>query len=109
MIGLRLLALTVAVALAACGAPGREWPAPAPALWVVTGKNGEHGWLFGTIHALPDGVEWRTARFERAFAQADVVLVEIGNLADAGEAQRTFAAYSRGAPQPALTARTAGC
>jgi uncharacterized protein YbaP (TraB family) len=105
MIGLRLLALAGALVLAACGAPAREWPAPAPALWEVTGEHGEHGWLFGTIHALPDGVAWRTPTFERAFAQADVLLVEIGNLGDTGEAQRVFAAYSRGAPQPPLSTR----
>lgn len=102
---LRLFAAALALALAACGAPERSWPAPKPALWEVTGRNGEHGWLFGTIHALPDGAEWRTAEFEQAFAQADVLLVEIGNLGDADEAQRTFAAYSRGGTQPALSTR----
>lgn len=97
--------LAGAIALASCGAPERGWPAPSPALWEITGKNGEHGWLFGTIHALPDGVEWRTAKFEQAFARADVLLVEIGNLGDTSEAQKAFAAYSRGAPQPALSTR----
>jgi uncharacterized protein len=105
----RLLALAAALAslgaLAGCGAPERDWPPPSPALWEVTGENGEHGWLFGTIHALPDGVEWRTERFAQAFAQADLLLVEIGNLGDADEARKTFAAYSRGTPQPALSTR----
>ncbi len=78
----RLLALAAALALAGCGAPEQPWPPPSPALWEVTGEDGTRGWLFGTIHALPDGVEWRTPAFERAFAGAGTLVVEIENLAD---------------------------
>ena len=86
----RLTALAAALALAACGteAPNdsaRDWPEPSPALWELSGRHGEKAWLFGTIHALPDGAEWRTPAFERAFAASDLVMVEIGDLAELQE------------------------
>lgn len=96
-----------ALALGACGEARRDWPPPAPALWEVSGENGERAWLFGTIHALPDGVEWRTPAFERAFAASDLLLVEIGNLGDAQDARRAFEHFAKGPPQPPLTSRVA--
>jgi len=103
-----LLALAGALALAACGAPrDRAWPAPSPALWEVSGEHGERAWLFGTIHALPDGVAWRTPQFERAFAASDLLMVEIANLGDARDGQRAFDAFAKGPPQPPLSTRVA--
>ena len=78
-----LLALAAALALASCGAPAHEWPEPSPALWEVSGRNGEKAWLFGTIHALPHGAEWRTPAFERAFAASRSWLAEHGQALDA--------------------------
>lgn len=102
-----LLALVGALALAACGQAGRDWPAARPALWEVSGVHGERAWLFGTIHALPDGVEWRTPTVESAFERSDVLMVEIGNLGDAEEARRAFEAYAGNRPQPPLSTRVA--
>ena len=103
-----LLALAGALALAACGAPeNRTWPAPSPALWQVSGEHGERAWLFGTIHALPDGVVWRTRQIEQAFADSDLLMVEIGNLGDARDAQRAFEAFAKGPPQSPLSTRVA--
>lgn len=99
------LALAAMLSLAACGAPEREWPAPSPALWEIAGPNGEHGWLFGTIHALPDGAQWHTPTIDRAFASADLLMVEIGNLADPEEARKAFDAYARNGLQPPLSTR----
>jgi len=102
-----LLALAGALALAGCGEPAREWPAPSPALWEVSGRNGEKAWLFGTIHALPNGVEWRTRAFERAFARSDLLMVEIGDLGDSGAAARAFKDFATTQGMPALSARAA--
>ncbi|KRA83284.1 TraB/GumN family protein [Altererythrobacter sp. Root672] len=106
-----LLAVLGALALAGCQSeppkPAREWPSPSPALWHVTGRNGEQAWLFGTIHALPDGAEWRTPAFEKAFAESDLLVVEIGNLGDAQEAADAFQAFAKTSPQPKLSTRVA--
>jgi len=102
-----LLALAGALALSACGEPEREWPAAAPAVWEVAGENGEQGWLFGTIHALPDGVEWRSAAFEKAFAASDLLMFEVGNLQDAEASRKAFDAYAREEGLPALSTRVA--
>ena len=79
----RLLAAILLLGLCAiAGACHRAppGPPPSPALWEVTGPNGQHGYLFGTIHALPDGTAWRTPLFDKAFAQANLLAVEIANL-----------------------------
>ncbi len=81
--------------LTACGEPERDWPAPSPALWEVSGPQGERGWLFGTIHSLPDGAEWRTPAVDRALAASDVLVVEIAALGDRKQATEAFAARAR--------------
>ena len=78
------LALALAAALAACGGPEEDWPPPSPALWEVSGPDGETGWLFGTIHALPEGVEWETPALEAALDRADALVVEVANLGEDG-------------------------
>ena len=99
-------ALLAALLLASCGAfsDAPDWGEPAPALWEITGPDGEQGWSFGTIHALPDGVEWRTAEFEQAFAASDVLLVEIADLASPDVAA-TFKNLSQTPGQPPLSSR----
>lgn len=86
----RLASLALTLALAGCGAPARHWPDPSPALWEVTGPGGAHGWLFGTIHSLPEGAEWRTPPVDRALAGSSVLVVEIADLGDAGAAREAF-------------------
>jgi len=103
----RFPALAAVLALAACGEPARDWPAPSPALWEVSGPQGEKAWLFGTIHALPGGVEWRTPAFERAFAASGVVMVEIGNLGDSAAAAQAFTDFATTPGLPPLSTRVA--
>lgn len=88
MKGWRPLLLASALVLAGCG--GTDWPEPAPALWQVTSPDGDKGWLFGTVHALPDGVEWRTPVLDQAFDEADLLLVEIADLEDGGQSAQLF-------------------
>lgn len=47
----------------------------APALWHVTGPEGDVV-LFGSIHILPPDIRWRTPAIERAMADADVFVFE---------------------------------
>lgn len=90
-----LFVLTGTLWLASCSAPadtGREWPEPSPALWEISNAQGDTAWLFGTIHALPDEVAWRTPAFTAAFDQAGLLVVEIANL---GDREAMQAAYDR--------------
>lgn len=95
------LALALCGALAACGPrSGVESSVPDsyPALWEVTGEDGsEEGWLFGTIHALPDGTQWRSPEFRDVVARADTLVVEVGNLGDRQRLAEVFQslAYDR--------------
>jgi hypothetical protein len=65
-------------------APRTHAAAPAlahPGLWKVQDKDTTI-YLFGTIHALPDGVKWRTPAFDKAFRSADQLMIEVGNIDD---------------------------
>lgn len=96
------LALTGAAALAAC----RPAPVPArPALWEVTGPQGERGWLFGTIHALPRPAAWRSPAIDGALGSADRIVVEIAAVGDAASIQRGFAALAHTPGQPSLSSK----
>ena len=97
----RYLALA-ALCLAACS----PRPDPAnPALWEISGPAGAHGWLFGTIHALPRPALWRTPRVAAALNSSDVLEVEIAALNDDGATARTVQALSRQPGAGPLSAR----
>ena len=100
-----LAALVAALWLASCGEPARDWPEPSPALWEVSGAQGEKGWLFGTIHALPDGADWRTPLLDSVLAQTGVLVVEVFNLGDADVASQAFTAFAAGRGLPPLLSR----
>ncbi|MGE3692291.1 MAG: TraB/GumN family protein [Novosphingobium sp.] len=100
---LRCLAgLLATLALAAC-APTAE-PAQ-PAFWRIDGPNGQHGWLLGTIHALPRPALWRSRPIDRALRETDAIVVEVGNLDDSGAMAREFASLAVSQDQPPLTQR----
>ncbi len=107
MRGLALLLAVIAAfaALAGCDSNGRQWPNPSPAIWEVRAPNGERGWLFGTIHALPDGAEWQTPAIDAALAQAGLLTVEIADLQDHERGQRALARRSRSDGLPPLSQR----
>jgi uncharacterized protein YbaP (TraB family) len=71
----------------------------------VTGADGAHGWLFGTIHALPDGVAWRTPALEAALGEAGTMVVEVDALGDQKTAADAFAAVSSSPGLPPLLQR----
>lgn len=93
---LRLLFGALLLALSACKAGGEP---VRPALWEVTGQQGQRGWLFGTIHSLPEPVEWRSEAMMAALAGADRLVLEIDN---AGDARSIDAIYRRLAANPGL-------
>jgi uncharacterized protein YbaP (TraB family) len=82
---LRLAALLAALCLAA-SAPLRaanEAPPPvAPALWVI-GDQDTTIYLFGTIHALPEGIDWFAGPVANAFAASDTLVTEVAGKDDA--------------------------
>jgi uncharacterized protein YbaP (TraB family) len=104
----RTLACALALALAACGQDAKhaDLPPPDPALWQVTAPDGRPaGWLFGTIHALPEGAKWRTPAIDKAIVEADLLVVEAKDLEDSGKLAATFTRLSHSADMPALSER----
>ena len=89
------LLLAGAFALASCSAdPDTNegtTGSPSPLLYEIADSEGQiQGWLFGTIHTLPDGVEWRTPKIDAVIDQAQVLVVEVGDLADTRAISATF-------------------
>lgn len=104
-----VLGLLAIFALAGCGQADKpaDLPPPDPALWEITLASGEPaGWLFGTIHSLPDGAEWRTPAIEQAIVGADLLVVEVKDLDDSARLASTFTRLSHSAESlPPLTER----
>lgn len=71
----RSLAAAAALGLAACTTPQEAPEGPRPALWKLSDRDTTI-YLFGTIHLLPDGLEWRTPAIERAIAETDTLVLE---------------------------------
>lgn len=84
--------LAACLALAGCDAPSVfdetetasvDWPTPDPAIFEITSADGEvEGWILGTIHALPDDIDWRTDAIERVVTEADYLVLEVDNFDD---------------------------
>jgi len=102
--------LAGALVLAGCEAGGETvenaQPTPSPILYEIADAKGEpQGWLFGTIHALSDGVEWRTADLERVIDQAQLLVVEVGDLSDTRSISSTYTILATTPGQPDIRAR----
>lgn len=85
--------LLTALALAGCdGAPPPlAEGGPRPALWEVRSEGGEvEGWLFGTIHALPEDMRWQSARLHETIDAADLLVVEVSDLQNDAAIGRIF-------------------
>ncbi|WP_299327156.1 TraB/GumN family protein [Parasphingopyxis sp.] len=84
-----ITAALTGIFLTACAqaqAPQTAEPAPAPvaaetapeispALWRIADEDTTI-WLFGTIHILPTGFEWRNATIDAAIAESDNLVIE---------------------------------
>jgi uncharacterized protein len=71
---MRLLHVCAAL-LAGLFLAGCARPSSGPALWRLADADSEI-WILGTVHVLPPGVKWRTARIETAFSAAETVWFE---------------------------------
>lgn len=107
--GMRWGALLIAaVLLAACGREAPETPAvpegppPSPALWRVADAD-TTVYLFGTIHLLPPGLDWRSDAVDRAFAASDTVMFEADVEGDVAGQQAIVARLGRLQPPQRLS------
>ncbi|UIP05828.1 TraB/GumN family protein [Erythrobacter sp. SDW2] len=106
MIGRTFLAGAAALMLAACGEAPPPPPADNPLLWEIASADGQvEGWLFGTIHALPDGVVWQTGAVDDVINAADYLVLEVADLQDSSAIQQTFAGLARSPGLPSLEYR----
>ena len=87
------LCLAFALLLSACGkqADTAKAEGPYPALWeIADGQGAVEGWMFGTIHALPDDTRWRSPKLDEIIGQADMLVVEVADLGDGDELSKIF-------------------
>ena len=66
----------------------------APALWKVSDEDSRI-WLFGSIHIMPEGQDWRTPTFDQVLSKADRVYFET-NMSPEQQALIGAEAYVRG-------------
>lgn len=96
-------------ALAGCSdAPGStaDGSPPDPLIYEIASADGSvEGWMLGTIHALPEGTEWRTPAIGKVIDTADVLVVEIADLDGGGEGASVFASLSQTPGLPAIADR----
>lgn len=103
-----IFAGAAALLLAACGEPPPPPPADNPLLWEIADADGKvEGWLYGTIHALPEGVEWRTATVDHVIGMADYLVVEVADLEDREGLAQAFTRAGHSAGHPPLEDRVA--
>ena len=102
---MRRFVLSALLVLAAChSAPIDQRH---PALWEVTGPDGATAFLFGTVHALPDGLAWKTPAIDGAIAQSTTLVLEIIDPADETAARAAFTQLGTTPGQPPLELRVA--
>lgn len=87
---LRLAHLLIAATALTLAAPALA----APAMWKVSDED-SRVWLFGSIHLMPDGQDWRTPTFDQVLAKADRVYFET-NMSPEQQAVIAAEAFVRG-------------
>lgn len=95
MRGTLILAVAALLLLGGCA---RRTPAR-PALWRAD-RDGRTVWLLGSMHELPRGIAWETPPIRRAEADAEALVLEIGDTPAA--AAHAYALAASMAPVPLL-------
>lgn len=105
-LGKWLLSLLALSLLAACGSEPAAPPAAkdGPAMWRVQ-RGDFDATLFGTIHVLPDGIEWQTPAIRDAIAKSDRLVLEAADLQDEVKTLALFEQMGRSPGLPPLEAR----
>lgn len=92
----RAPAFTVIAALLLVGVRGdapakapRPLPPAKPALWKLSDADTTI-WLFGTVHVLPKALKWRTPVLDKAMAESQELVLEVGDLADSTKQAGAF-------------------
>ncbi|MEQ1496522.1 MAG: TraB/GumN family protein [Novosphingobium sp.] len=96
-----IAALLLAFLLAGCSKPAEV----RPALWQVEGPKGEKAWLFGTIHALPEPVVWKSAKVEAAMMGANLLVLEVASILSSSKTEEAFASMAQSPNLPPLASR----
>lgn len=105
------LMLALPLVLGACSGAvdsdrGKQSAPPSPLFYEIARTDGSpQGWMLGTIHALPDGTEWRTPAITAAVSKADRLIVEVASLGDARASAAAFRDLSMTPGLPLLAAR----
>ncbi len=82
------------------------YPPPNPLLYEIANSNGEvEGWMLGTIHALPDGVVWRTPEIDHVASDADILVVEVASLRRSDALRQIFLELSQTGDLPPISER----
>jgi len=58
---------------------------PSPSLWHIKGPIGADIYLFGSIHALPPSLKWRTPLFDQIVSNVDALVIERLPITDINE------------------------
>ena len=101
-----LAAPTVAVAQAHVDASEAIAQAyePDPAVWLLQDEDTKI-YLFGTVHVLPEGFRWRSARLDRIVAEAEELVIESSDDEVVGADPRIARAMGSVAKRPRVSER----